>query len=99
MTVNQALDQIFTSYQKKDMNQYPSIQTLKQNLIELKIKYGGNTVVENENIVKNTIKYGSSKPEDWKKIILFLFSFDLCRYGNKSTNSNYESPVRCAGKL
>jgi hypothetical protein len=67
MTVNQALDQIYTSYQKKDMNQYPAIQLLKQNLIELKITFGGNTKVENELIVKNTIKYGSNNPQDWKQ--------------------------------
>lgn len=65
MTINQALDLIFDSYKKKDVNQYPAIQTLKQHLIELKINWGGNTRVENESEVKNTIKYGSSNPEDW----------------------------------
>lgn len=64
MTVNQALDQIYTSYQKKDINQYPAIQLLKQNLIELKINFGGNTMVKNEVEVQNTIKYGSNKPEE-----------------------------------
>jgi hypothetical protein len=67
MTINQALDQIFVSYQKKDLSKYPAIQLLKQHLIELKINYGGNTKVENETEVKNTIKHGSSNPKDWQK--------------------------------
>lgn len=67
MTINQALDQIFVSYEKKDLNNYPDVQTLRQHLIELKITFGGNTVVENSGKVKNIIKFGSSNPDDWKE--------------------------------
>jgi hypothetical protein len=66
MTINQALDQIFVSYQKKDVNKFPDVTRLKQSLVDLKIHYGGNTLVENEDTVKNIIKFGSSDPENWK---------------------------------
>lgn len=67
MTINQALDQIFVSYEKKDLNKFPDVQTLRQHLIELKITFGGNTVVENADKVKNIIKFGSSNSEVWKE--------------------------------
>ena len=66
MTINQILDKIFVSYQKKDMDKYPDVVSLKIKLIDLKIHWGGNTLVENIDEVQNIIKYGSANPEDWK---------------------------------
>ena len=66
MTINQALDQVFVAYKSKDMAQYPDIQKLKLNLIELKINCGGNTQIENVSTVKNVIKYGSINPDNWQ---------------------------------
>lgn len=66
MTINQSLDQLLVQYQTKDMDKYPAIQKLKKNLTELKLTFGGNTQVENEDTVKNVIKSGSANPDDWK---------------------------------
>lgn len=66
MTINQTLDQIFVLYQNKDLNKYPAIQKLKMNLTELKLTFGGNTQVENEDTVQKVIKSGSANPEDWE---------------------------------
>lgn len=66
MTINQTLDQIFVAYKGKDMDKYPAIQSLKMNLIELKLTFGGNTQIENEDTVQNVIKSGSANPDDWE---------------------------------
>jgi len=66
LTINQALDKIFLSYQKKDMTKYPAVQRLKQSLIDLKIHWGGNTPVENVETVESVIRTGSANPDDWK---------------------------------
>lgn len=66
MTINQTLDQIFIAYNGKDMNKYPAIQKLKLNLTELKLTFGGNTLVENEDTIQKVIKSGSANPEDWE---------------------------------
>ena len=65
MTINQTLDQIFIQYKNKDLNQYPAIQKLKMNLTELKLTFGGNTKVENEDTIQKVIESGSANPEDW----------------------------------
>lgn len=65
MTINQTLDEIFVSYQNKDLSKYPAVKKLKDSLIELKIHWGGNTPVANKSTVKNVIKSGSANPEDW----------------------------------
>jgi hypothetical protein len=66
MTINQTLDQIFIQYKNKDLNQYPAIQKLKMNLTELKLTFGGNTQVENEDTIQKVIESGSANPDDWK---------------------------------
>ena len=66
MTISQTLDQIFVSYQKKDMDKFPDVTRLRVKLIEMKIQWGGNTNVENEDTVNNIIKYGSVNPKDWE---------------------------------
>ena len=67
MTINQALDKIFVSYQKKDLSKYPAVQKLVQSLVDLKVNWGGNTKVENVATVNNVIKHGSADPDDWKE--------------------------------
>lgn len=67
MTINQALDKIFVSYQKKDLNKYPAVQKLVQSLVDLKVNWGGNAKVENVATVNNVIKHGSADPDDWKE--------------------------------
>lgn len=66
MTINQALDKIYTEYAKKDISNFPAVQTLKQNLVELKLTFGGNTPVENESTVNDVIRTGSANPDDWE---------------------------------
>lgn len=65
-TVNQALDKIFSLYEKKNLTDYQDVLTLKQNLVEIKLTFGGNTPLENQKEVENIIKFGSANPEDWK---------------------------------
>lgn len=65
ITINQALDKIFIDYKLKDVENFPDIQTLKQNLVELKLTWGGNTQVENEETINNVIRTGSANPDDW----------------------------------
>ena len=65
MTINQTLDQIFVQYKNKDMEKYPAIQKLRMNLTELKLTFGGNTKVENEDTIQKVIESGSANPEDW----------------------------------
>jgi hypothetical protein len=66
MTINQTLDQIFERYQNADLNKFPAIQKLRQNLVELKITFGGNTQVENEDTIQKVIASGSANPDDWE---------------------------------
>jgi len=58
MTVNQALDQILSKYKNADKDKFPDVHSLKCNLIEIKVNWGGNTPVENESYVKAVIKTG-----------------------------------------
>lgn len=66
MTINLALDKIFVLYEKKNMENYPDVLCLKQQLIDYKVFWGGNKPIENEIEVMNIIKYGTSDPEFWK---------------------------------
>jgi hypothetical protein len=66
MTINQTLDQIFIKYQREDLDKFPAIQKLKLSLTELKLTFGGNTQIENEDTVQKVIKSGSANPDDWE---------------------------------
>ena len=56
MTINQALDQLIG---KEDLNLEQ--QDLKFSLSELKMKHGGNTMIENNDEVENIIQYGNKE--------------------------------------
>jgi hypothetical protein len=56
MTINQALDKIIS---KEDLNLEQ--EELKLSLKEFKIKFGGNTKIENSNEVKNIIEFGNKE--------------------------------------
>ena len=56
MTINQALDQL-TSKDNMNLEQ----QDLKFSLISFKMKFGGNTQIENAQQVKNIIEFGSKE--------------------------------------
>lgn len=66
LTINQALDKIFSLYENKKLTDYQDVLTLKQHLVELKLTFGGNSPLENAKEVENTILFGSANPEDWK---------------------------------
>jgi hypothetical protein len=66
LTINQALDKIFSLYEKKKLTDYQDVLTLKQNLVEIKLTFGGNTPLENPKEVESIIKFGSANPKDWK---------------------------------
>lgn len=61
MTINQALDQLLTKYAGQDLNQFPDLLSLKNNLVEMKGLWGGNAKLENESEVKQIIGKGKSK--------------------------------------
>lgn len=61
MTINQALDKLLTTYAGKDLSKFPDINTLRVNLIELKLLWGGNLPLDNSEQVKRTIKAGKKK--------------------------------------
>lgn len=66
-TINQALDKIFLLYnEKRKIADYQVVLNLKQNLIEMKLTFGGNTPLENPKEVENIILSGSENPKDWK---------------------------------
>jgi len=54
MTINQALDQLT---QGQNLNQEQ--QDLRLSLIKVKVEFGGKTVIENCEQVKNIIKFGN----------------------------------------
>ncbi|HEY5392460.1 MAG TPA: hypothetical protein VIJ57_10120 [Hanamia sp.] len=60
LTVNQLLDQILTKYKSGDLEKFPDVHSLKCNLIELKVFYGGNTPIENEEEAKEIIETGQA---------------------------------------
>lgn len=61
MTINQALDKLLTKYAGKDIKEnYPEVFSLKCNLIEMKVVWGGNTPLENEAEVKKIIDKGKA---------------------------------------
>lgn len=65
-TINHALDSLLSFSENRDLNKYPDLLILKQNLVEMKLTFGGNTPLENPVEVANTIKYRSANPKDWK---------------------------------
>ena len=54
MTINQAIDQL-TQGQKLNKEQ----EELKLSLINVKVEFGGNTLIENSKQVKNIIECGN----------------------------------------
>lgn len=58
MTINQIIDKLLDKYKNKDLNLYPDINILKQRLVEMKVFWGGNTQVENEDEIIEIIKTG-----------------------------------------
>ena len=67
LTINQALDKIFFLYnEKRKITDYQDVLNLKQNLVEMKLTFGGNTPLENVKEVENTILFSSANPKDWK---------------------------------
>lgn len=54
MTINQAIDKLTS---KKDLNLEQ--QNLKLSLSKLKMKHGGNTMIKNNDEVKNIIEFGN----------------------------------------
>ena len=66
LTINQSLDLIFVSYKNKNIKTFPAVQKLKEDLFQLKQKHGGNTQVDNEDTVRNVVKFGTANPDDWK---------------------------------
>jgi len=67
MTINQALEKIFVSYQNKNIEEHIDIQLLKFHLVELKMVWGGDAKVEDLKTVENTIKYGTADKSKWIK--------------------------------
>jgi hypothetical protein len=62
LTINQALDQL-TSKSNLNLEQ----QDLKFSLTSFKMKFGGNTQIENTQQVKNIIEFGSKEGKDEEK--------------------------------
>lgn len=60
MTINQIIDKLFESYKNKDLSKFPDVFALKQRLIEMKVFWGGNTQVDNEEEVLKTIETGKA---------------------------------------
>lgn len=58
MTINQIIDKLLDKYKDKDLKIYPDILILKQRLVEMKVFWGGNTQVENEEDLLEIIKTG-----------------------------------------
>ena len=58
MTINQIIDKLLDKYKDKDLKFYPDIIILKQRLVEMKVFWGGNTQVENEEELLEIIKTG-----------------------------------------
>ena len=65
MTINQAIDKLFVLYENKDINNFKDVLILKQNLIEMKMTFGGNTLLENSKEVECIIIFGFSDPKKW----------------------------------
>lgn len=56
ITINQAIDQL-TQGQKLNEEQ----QELRLSLIKVKVEFGGNTLIENTQQVKNIIQFGNKE--------------------------------------
>lgn len=56
MTLNQALDRLIS---KKELNFEQ--QDLKFSLIDFKMRFGGNTIIENTQQVENVIEFGNKE--------------------------------------
>jgi len=59
MTINQAIDQL-TQGQKLNQKQ----QDLRVSLIKFKVDFGGKTLIENCEQVKNIIEYGNKEGKE-----------------------------------
>ena len=66
LSIKQALKKISEKYQIKDMDSLPDIKLLLQHLIEFQMTFGGDFPVDNEKVVRGTIKYGTSDVSMWK---------------------------------
>ena len=63
LTLNQGLDLIYNYH---DIDAFPSVKSLRGKLSRLKIKYGGNTFIENKDIVLKIIKSVEENPKNKK---------------------------------
>jgi hypothetical protein len=61
MTINQAIDLI---YNYSNIDQFPKVKDLRHKLSLLKMKHGGNTQIENPELISGVIKSVEENPKN-----------------------------------